>query len=41
MIIPYYKSGKDDDKSDNNKDKVCLLLKKMKFGWSHVRSRAR
>ena len=27
MTAPYYKSG-NDDKSDNNKDKVCLLLKR-------------
>ena len=26
MTVAYYKSG--DDKSDNNKDKVCLLLKR-------------
>ena len=23
-----YKSGNDDNKSDNNKDKICLLLRK-------------
>ena len=29
MIATYYKSGNDDnDKSDNNKDKVCLFLKR-------------
>ena len=28
MTAAYYKSGNDNDKFDNNKDKVCLLLKR-------------
>ena len=41
MTAAYYKSGDDNDKSDNNKDKVCLLLNKIRFGESNVRSRTR
>ena len=28
MMVTCYKNGDDDHKSDNNKDKVCLLLKR-------------
>ena len=28
MTLAYYKSGNNDNKSDNNEDKVCLLLKR-------------
>ena len=28
MTTACYKSGNDNDKSENNKDKVCLLLKR-------------
>ena len=28
MTTACYKSGNDDDKSDNNEDKVCLLLRR-------------
>ena len=28
ITIACYKSGNDNDKSDNNEDKICLLLKR-------------
>ena len=28
ITADFYKNGNDDDKSDNNKDKVCLFLKR-------------
>ena len=31
IMATYYKSGKDDNKSDNNKDKVCLLLRRWRL----------
>ena len=39
MTAVYYENG-NNDKSDNNKDKVCLLLKD-DVGGSYVRSRPR
>ena len=39
MTAAHYESGKN-DKSDNNKDKVCLLLKD-DFGGLCIRSRTR
>ena len=35
MTTTCYEIGNDDDKSDNNEDKVCLLL--IRWGWvGHV-----
>ena len=31
MTAACFESGDDDDKFDNNKDKICLLLKR--WGW--------
>ena len=53
MTMPYYKSGKlmiitacyksdnGDDESDNNKNNVCLLFKKMRFDKSYIKSYTR
>ena len=41
MMAACYKSSNNDDKSDNNEDKVCLLSKKIRFGESCVKSHAR
>ena len=31
IMVACYNSGKDDDKFDNNEDKLCLLLRR--WGW--------
>ena len=42
MMAAWYKSRNDNNKFDNNEDKVCLLLRwKMSFGRSRVRLHAR